>query len=74
MRLNPSAIPITESNEAIRAAIAEIETPPLLAAVACLTGDLSILRADLAPSASESFDPTAGISPEMAANAREIAC
>ena len=73
MRLNPSPVAITESDEAILAALADIEPPPLLAAVACLTGDLSILRADLAPAASESFDPTAGVTPEMAETARQLA-
>ena len=57
MQLNPAPKPITVGDDEILAALADIETPPLLAAVATLTGDLSILSADLQPSAAESFDP-----------------
>ncbi len=73
MRFDPEPQPITESNAEILAALADIDTPPLLVAVACLTGDLSLLRDDLRPTASESFDPTAGIGPEQATLARELA-
>ncbi|MBK5288432.1 MAG: NAD(P)/FAD-dependent oxidoreductase [Acidimicrobiia bacterium] len=73
MRFDPEPQPITETDVEIAAALAEVDTPPLLAAVACLTGDFSILRDDLRPTAAESFDPTAGISPEQATAARRLA-
>lgn len=73
MRLDPEPRPIAATDAEILAALADIETPPLLAAVASLTGDLSLLREDLRPSAAQSFDPTAGITPEQAAVARQLA-
>ena len=73
MHLHPEPQPIVASDDEILAALSEIETPPLLVAVASLTGDLSVLRHDLRPSASQSFDPTAGITPEQAETARRIA-
>ena len=73
MHLDPEPLAITASDVEILDALAEIDTPPLLAAVATLTGDLSLLRDDLRPSAAQSFDPTAGISPEQAASARQLA-
>lgn len=73
MRFDPEPRPIVASDAEIEAALAEVETPPLLAAVACLTGDVTLLRDDLRPTASTSFDPTAGISPEQAATARRLA-
>ena len=71
--LHPSIRPITASDAEILAMVAEIETPPLLAAVAGLTGDRSLLRPELRPSASQSFDPTAGITPAAAAESRALA-
>ena len=41
--------PIIESDDEIRAALADAEVPPLLPALAYLTGDLSLLRDDLRP-------------------------
>ena len=41
--------PIVESDDEIRAALAEAEMPPLLPALAYLTGDLSLLRDGLRP-------------------------
>ena len=73
MRLDPAPKPITATDAEILAALAEIDTPPLLAAVATLTGDLSLLRDDLKPSAAQSFDPTAGVTPEQAAVSRRLA-
>jgi Predicted flavoprotein involved in K+ transport len=73
MRLHPEPRPIAATDAEILAALADIETPPLLAAVASLTGDMSLLREDLRPSAAQSFDPTAGITPEQAAVARQLA-
>ena len=41
--------PITETDEEIRARLDDAEIPPLLPALAYLTGDLSLLRDDLRP-------------------------
>ena len=41
--------PIVESDAAIRAALQDAEVPPLLPALAYLTGDLSLLREGLRP-------------------------
>ncbi len=73
MQLNPDPLPITAGDDEIRQALEAVEVPPLLVAVATLTGDVSLLRDDLAPAAAESFDPTAGITPEQAATARDLA-
>jgi 4-hydroxyacetophenone monooxygenase len=72
MRLHPDPIPITESDAEIDAAIAAVAPIPLLAAVAALTGDLSVLRDDLAPDVG-SFDPDAGLGPDQIAAARALA-
>ena len=40
---------ISASDEELRAILAEAEVPPLLPALAYVTGDLSLLRADLRP-------------------------
>ncbi len=73
MRIDPDPLPITETDAEILTALSEIETPPLLAAVATLTGDFSLLRPELAPQASQSFDPTGGVTPEQAVEARSAA-
>ena len=72
MRLNLEPVSITEDDATIRAALEAVEPVPLLAAVAALTGDLSILHDDLRPDAA-SFDPTAGLSPEQMTTARDLA-
>ena len=72
MRLHPDPIPITESDEEIAAAIAAVAPVPLLAAVAALTGDLSVLRDDLRPDVG-SFDPDAGLGPDQIEAARALA-
>ena len=47
--------------------------PPLLAALAQATGDLSLLRDDLRPDADRPRDPQGGMSTEQRAAAREVA-
>jgi 4-hydroxyacetophenone monooxygenase len=73
VRLNPVPEAITDDDDAIRAALDDADVAALLPAVAQLTGDLSLLRADLAPDSSMIMDPTAGMTPEMMAEARDIA-
>lgn len=53
-------------------AVADADVPVLLAATAHLTGDLSLLKDNFRPDSSNLFDPTAGISEEAAAEAREL--
>ncbi len=72
MRLHPEPKPVTATDDEIRAAVAEVQPVPLLAAVAALTGDLTVLRDDLRPDVG-SFDPDAGLGPDQLADAREVA-
>jgi 4-hydroxyacetophenone monooxygenase len=72
MRLHPEPQPVTATDEEIRAAVAEVQPVPLLAAVAALTGDLTVLRDDLRPDVG-SFDPDAGLGPDQLATARDVA-
>lgn len=57
----------------LEAGVAAADVPVLLVAVAQLTGDLSILREEFRPDASNLFDPAAGLSPECQAEARALA-
>jgi 4-hydroxyacetophenone monooxygenase len=72
MRLAPDPAVISASDDEIRAAVADVQPVPLLAALAALTGDLSVLRDDLKPDGG-SFDPEAGLGPDQIAAARELA-
>ncbi|MHB1912914.1 MAG: hypothetical protein ACYCTI_12775, partial [Acidimicrobiales bacterium] len=63
---------VTDSDQVIREAVEAID-PPLLAALAALTGDESILRDDLLPDLSNPLDPTAGWTPEKVALAAGLA-
>src|SRR5689334_14390439 len=72
MHLHPDPTPITESDTDIAAAVATVPPVPLLAAVAALTGDLTLLRDDLRPDVG-SFDPDAGLGPDQIAAAHELA-
>src|SRR4051794_13268404 len=64
---------ITESDDEIRAYLAEAEVPPLLPALAYATGDLSLLRPELRPDALGITMPQGGLSDEQQAEARAIA-
>ena len=59
--------------ERIRAAVAAAEVHPLLCAVAQWTGDLSVLRDDLAPDQAQLIVPGAGLGPEQLEEARQLA-
>lgn len=65
--------PITESDHEIRAMLAEAEIPPLLPALAYVTGDLSLLRDDLRPNALMLALPQGGLDEGQLAAARELA-
>ena len=73
MRFDVEPEPITASDDEIRASLVDAPVPPLLASVAHLTGDLSIVRDDLLPDLARVLEPDAGYSPEQIAEARELA-
>jgi 4-hydroxyacetophenone monooxygenase len=57
----------------LEAAVEAADVPVLLVSVAQLTGDLSLLRPEFRPDASNLFDPAAGLSPERQSEARALA-
>ncbi len=57
----------------IAAAVAAADVHPLLCAVAQRTGDLSLLRADLAPDQTQLLTPGRGLGPEQEDEARRLA-
>jgi 4-hydroxyacetophenone monooxygenase len=63
----------SSDDETIRAALAKAEVPALLPAVAAALGDRSLLPEHLRPTSAQMMDPTAGLSPEQQAEARELA-
>src|SRR5438093_759275 len=65
--------PITESDDEIRLMLEEAEIPPLLPALAYVTGDLSLLRDDLRPNALMLALPQGGLDDAQLAAARELA-
>ena len=65
--------PIVESDAAIRAALPHAAVPPLLPALAYLTGDLSLLREGLRPDALLLGMPQSGLTEAQLAEARELA-
>src|SRR5262249_49919987 len=73
MRIEAAPRPLPADDDAIRAAVADAEVPPLLAAVAVLTGDLSLLRDDMRPDPNRMLEPDAGIEPDKQQEARELA-
>jgi 4-hydroxyacetophenone monooxygenase len=75
IRLNPRAAPITASDHEIRGYVedAQAPPPPLLASIAALTGDLSLLRDDLRFDPLKMLEPDAGYTSAQLAAARELA-
>ncbi|MGZ8734468.1 MAG: flavin-containing monooxygenase, partial [Acidimicrobiia bacterium] len=65
--------PITETDDEIASALADAEVPPLLPALAFLTGDLSLLRDDLRPDPLLGAMPQGGMTEEQLATARALA-
>jgi len=65
--------PITESDDEIRAHLSDAEIPPLLPALAYLTGDLSLLREDLRPDPSLLALPQSGLTEDQQEAARSLA-
>ncbi|MEZ5251950.1 MAG: NAD(P)/FAD-dependent oxidoreductase [Ilumatobacteraceae bacterium] len=66
-------VPITESDEEIREALEAAELPPLLPALAYLTGDLSLLRPHLRPDPLMMSMPQGGLTDDQQAEVRAIA-
>ena len=60
-------------DETVRAALSQAEIPALLPALAAALGDLSLVPDHLRPSLAVLMDPTAGLSPDQQAEARELA-
>ena len=65
--------PITETDDEIRRHLAEAEVPPLLPALAYLTGDLTLLRPELRPDPLLLAMPQGGLTEDQQAAARELA-
>jgi 4-hydroxyacetophenone monooxygenase len=66
-------LPITESDEELRAVLEQAEIPPLLPALAYLTGDLSLLREEVRPNPLLNGMPQGGLTEEQLELAREVA-
>ena len=65
--------PITESDDELRAHLADAEVPPLLPAIAYATGDTSILKPELRPDPAMVGMPQGGLSDAQLAEARALA-
>ncbi len=65
--------PITETDDEIRSALDSADLPPLLPALAYLTGDLTLLRPELRPDPSLLTMPQGGLGDEQQAAIRTIA-
>jgi 4-hydroxyacetophenone monooxygenase len=65
--------PITETDDEIRAFLEQAELPPLLPALAYVTGDLSLLRDDLRPEPLLIGMPQGGLSDDQQAQVRALA-
>ena len=61
------------SAESLASALATAEVPPLLSAVAHLTGDLSLLRPEFAPDQEQLLVPGRGLAPDQEEAARSLA-
>jgi 4-hydroxyacetophenone monooxygenase len=71
--VRPTTEPIVASDDEIRAALDDAVVPPLLAALAHLRGDLSLLRDDLRIDPLLVATPQGGMTEEQLAAARELA-
>jgi 4-hydroxyacetophenone monooxygenase len=69
----PAGLPFYEDRARLDAAFATADVHPLLCAVAHRTGDLSLLRPELAPDQSQMLVPGRGLGPEQEDEARRLA-
>lgn len=72
MASGSSIAPLPADNEALEASLVDAEVLALLAAVAHITGDLSVLHDDLRPDPARLREPNAGLTAEQLAEARAI--
>ena len=72
MRFDVEPEPITEDDEAIRAALDGADVVPLLVAVAQLTGEHDLLIDALRPDQTRLLEPEAGMTPEQMAEGRDL--
>ena len=72
MSLSPSVQPLPDDDDQIRRALLDAELPALLAAVAHITGDVSILPPSLRPDPLRLREPQAGYSDEQQVLARAV--
>jgi 4-hydroxyacetophenone monooxygenase len=68
-----AAEPITEADDEIRQALASAEIPPLLSALAYVTGDMSLLQEELRPDPLLIGLPQGGLTDNQLASARLLA-
>ncbi|MEZ5215914.1 MAG: hypothetical protein R2715_04775 [Ilumatobacteraceae bacterium] len=65
--------PITATDDELRAALDEAVLPPLLSALAYLTGDLSLLRDELRPDPLLAAEPQGGLTDEQQSTIKDLA-
>jgi len=73
MRFDTEPHAVDAGDDEIRAALDAVDVPPLLCAMAQLTGDLGLLRDELRPDQGRLLEPEAGYTPEMMAEGRDLA-
>ncbi len=73
MTFAAAVAPITATDDEIAAALEQAELPPLLPALAHITGDLTLLREHLRPDPLLMAEPQAGFTPEQQAEIRALA-
>ena len=73
MRLDVIPQAIVEDDETIRAGVLDAPVPVLLATIAHITGDLTLLRDELRPDLTKVLEPDGGYQPEQVAAARDLA-
>ena len=72
MRIDLTPQPITDDDDAIRAAVACADIHPLLTATAQATGDYALLRDDFRPNPSMALQENGGLSADKIAEARDV--
>jgi 4-hydroxyacetophenone monooxygenase len=72
MRFDVDPEPLAAGDDEILAMLGDLPVPPMLASVAHLTGDDSLLRDDLRPDLANALAPNAGYSAEQIAEAQRL--